>query len=99
MSDDIDFYFDKNYGKLYEKIDNGQARIFEYEDENGKISSQFLLREVPFQIDDVTYFDITTPYGYGGPVVLYATDRKKLVEIYESPLARNRYCLWRSWIQ
>ena len=91
MSDDIDFYFDKNYGKLYEIIDNGQARVFEYEDENGKISSQFLLREVPFQIDDVTYFDITTPYGYGGPVVHYATDRKKLVENYEKRFCE--YCL------
>ena len=42
-----DIYFDENYGKLYEKIENGIAQVFTYEDENGKITSQFLKREIP----------------------------------------------------
>jgi len=32
-----DIYFDKNYGKLYEKIEYGKAGIFKYEDEYGVI--------------------------------------------------------------
>ena len=41
MKDNIDFYFDENYGKLYEKADGGKATIFEYCDENGKITGLF----------------------------------------------------------
>ena len=65
MKENIDLYFDENYGKLYEKCEKGEAIIFEYEDENGKISNQFIKRK----IFDTEYFDIVTPYGYGGPVI------------------------------
>ena len=37
-----DIYFDINYGKLYETMENGKAEIFEYEDDNGKVSNQFI---------------------------------------------------------
>ena len=40
MGEKLDFYFDENYGKLDERQDNGQLKVFEYEDENGKISNQ-----------------------------------------------------------
>ena len=39
MSKNLDLYFDKNYGKLYEKADQGKQEIFVYEDENGKITN------------------------------------------------------------
>lgn len=71
MSDNIDFYFDRNYGKLYEKIEAGVQEIFEYEDENGKISNQFVKRKIDTKIDEKEYFDIVTPYGYGGPIINY----------------------------
>lgn len=64
-----DIYFEPNYGKLYEKIENGKADIFLYEDENGIISNQFIKREIPIKIDQNKYFDIVTPYGYGGPII------------------------------
>lgn len=66
---DKDIYFNENYGKLYEKIEKGKAEIFKYEDENGLISNQFLLREISIIIDENKYFDIVTPYGYGGPII------------------------------
>lgn len=79
-----DIYFDKNYGKLYEKIENGKAEIFEYEDENGKISNQFILREISEKIDGIQYFDIITPYGYGGPILeKYRKEKKaELIDKY-----------------
>ena len=88
-----DIYFDKEYGKLYEKIENGKFEIFEYEDENGKISNQFIIREIPIKIQDVAYFDIVTPYGYGGPIIekCLPNKEKKLVEAYIREF--GKYCI------
>ena len=71
MEKNIDLYFDENYGKLYEKIENGKAKIFEFENENGKITNQFIMRKIEEKIDGETFYDIVTPYGYGGPIINY----------------------------
>lgn len=79
-----DIYFDKKYGKLYENIENGKLKIFEYKDENGKISNQFILRKIPIKVEGRTYFDIVTPYGYGGPIIEECSQGKEsdLVEAF-----------------
>ena len=77
MEKSIDLYFDKNYGKLYEKIENGKAKIFEFENENGKITNQFIMREIEEKIDGETFYDIVTPYGYGGPIINYLKGNKE----------------------
>ena len=92
LEDNIDFYFDKNYGKLYEKIENGKAQIFTIENEYGKISNQFLIREIPDKINQNIYYDIVTPYGYGGPIIESLTGNKEtLLETYENEFAK--YCI------
>ncbi len=84
-----DIYFDKNYGKLYEKADNGKAQIFEFENEYGKISNQFLIREIPEKIDRKTYYDLITPYGYGGPIIENLTGNKeKLISEFENEFSK-----------
>lgn len=75
MENSIDLYFDKNYGKLYEKAEKGKAKIFKFENELGKITNQFLIREIPEKVDGKIYYDIVTPYGYGGPVINYCLRR------------------------
>lgn len=88
----LDIYFDKNYGKLYENIEKGKVKIFEYEDENGKISNQFIIREIPIKVDKNSYFDIITPYGYGGPIIEYCKGNKeRLLKNYEK--AFREYCM------
>lgn len=77
MEKSIDLYFDENYGKLYEKIENGKAEIFEFENEDGKITNQFLIREIPEKVNGKTYYDIVTPYGYGGPIINYLKGNKE----------------------
>lgn len=72
-----DIYFDKSYGKLYETIEHGKAEIFEYEDENGKITNQFIVREIPIELEGKKYYDITTPYGYGGPIIEYCKEKNQ----------------------
>lgn len=91
MSKSIDIYFDKNYGKLYEHIENGKCEIFEYEDENGKITNQFIKRSIPIKTEE-EYFDIVTPYGYGGPIIEKSIEGKKqkLVQSYIN--AFEKYC-------
>ena len=91
MKEAIDLYFDENYGRLYEKIENGTAEIFVYEDENGKITNQFLKREIPEKIDGKVFYDLVTPYGYGGPVIEYANNKEKLLENFEKEF--SKYCV------
>ena len=43
-----DIYFDENYGKLYEKVEQGEAIVFKCKTENGEIINQFIKREIPF---------------------------------------------------
>lgn len=91
MKDIIDFYFDENYGKLYEKAENGRAEVFRYEDKNGSVSNQFLVRKIPTQINGTNYYDIVTPYGYGGPIVEKIIENKEeLLKSFEKNF--SEYC-------
>ncbi len=67
-----DIYFDDNYGKLYEKADNGEAVIFYHESPYGKVKHQFIKRKIPQEliVDGEEWYDIVTPYGYGGPLII-----------------------------
>lgn len=83
-----DIYFDKNFGKLYEEIENAKATVFEFESSSGKIRHQFMMREIP---DIEGYYDIVTPYGYGGPLITECTgDRSVLAEEFAE--AFRKYC-------
>ena len=92
MKEDVlDIYFEDNYGKLYEKNENGKFEKFEIINENGKIVNRFLVREIPTKIDGKTYYDIVTPYGYGGPVIESLTGNKEtLINAYETEF--SKYC-------
>ena len=85
-----DIYFDENYGKLYENSEHGVAYVFKCETENGIIINQFIKREIPIKIDNKTYYDIVTPYGYGGPYIEQCITKDKLLSDYE--LKFNKYC-------
>lgn len=86
-----DIYFDKNYGKLYEKIENGIAQIFECKTVNGKITNQYIKREIPIKIDNNIYYDIVTPYGYGGPIIEECIGKKDVL-INEYKDMFEKYC-------
>lgn len=75
----LDIYFEKKYGELSALLEDGNPEVVEYkyEDENGRIYKLFIKRLIETNIDsDVEYYDITTPYGYGGPIVEVLTDDK-----------------------
>ena len=85
-----DIYFDKNYGKLYEKVEKGEACVFKCDTDNGTIINQFLKREIPIKINNDSYYDIVTPYGYGGPYIDKCTNKDKLLKDYEKEF--EKYC-------
>ena len=77
-----DIYFEPNYARLYETEDN-KAVEYRFECEHGVITNLFMKRKIPVDLGDgVQYYDLVTPYGYGGPIIHSATDQKKLVEAY-----------------
>ena len=77
-----DVYYNPDYCKLYEESENGVCETFEYSDENGCVVNVFIKRPVPWMIDGVQYFDIVTPYGYGGPLVIHSTNKQKLIKAF-----------------
>src|SRR5699024_5496764 len=87
----LDIYFESNYGKLYETVENGESIVFEYESQDGKIKHIFIKREIPTLINDEVYYDIVTPYGYGGPLIVESINKVELVKGFEREF--KKYCL------
>lgn len=84
-----DLYFNPNYAKVYKDID-GKSDTFVFECPFGKITYTYILREIKWKIDGNTYYDIVTPYGYGGPLAENVADIVKLMEAYKEAFAQ--YC-------
>lgn len=85
-----DIYFEPAYGRICEFVDEGACCRYQLETENGRIINQFIKRSVPYLIGGIQYYDIVTPYGYGGPVVEEALNKEKLIAEYQEDFAR--YC-------
>lgn len=88
----LDIYFDLNYARLYEDIENGKAEVFEFKHQSGTVRHLFIKRQIPIQLDGETYYDLVTPYGYGGPVILdCTTSKEELVTAFQNDF--EKYCL------
>ena len=74
----LDIYFLKEYGKLCQAMGEGRCNIFEWKSESGMIKNMFIMRPVPWLIHGVQYYDIVTPYGYGGPMIFETNNGEKL---------------------
>ena len=75
----LDIYFNEDYGKLGEYVEPGRNCVFQIDSENGSVRHMFILRTVPWLVDGVQYYDIVTPYGYGGPIVTRANNPDRLI--------------------
>jgi len=89
----MDIYFLPEYGKLCEKIEGGGSEIFEYQCDFGIVRNMYIKRPIPWPIDGVQYYDIITPYGYGGPVVLTTKEgkREELCRGFDAAFERHCY--------
>lgn len=86
-----DIYFLKEYAELHEKIEKGEADFFEVKSKNGWITHSFIKREISIDGEFTGYYDLITPYGYGGPIIHSSENinslKKEFVESFE------KYCL------
>lgn len=87
----MDVYFKSEYGKVCEVIEKGTCEIFEFSSENGTVRNMFIKRAIPYKIEGKQYYDITTPYGYGGPIVVNGKGNTEQL-IYEYDEAFTEYC-------
>ena len=69
LSEQADIYFSEHYGKLYERAENGKAVVWCYRGAEGEVVHQFIRREIPLSLAGGPWYDIVTPYGYGGPLM------------------------------
>lgn len=78
-----DIYFTPEYCRISEWNGEGRARLFVYEQDGDVILYPFLLRRVNELPGFASYglsgdwYDITTPYGYGGPLARIAKARNR----------------------
>lgn len=89
----MDIYFEKEYGQLYQDIENGKCEVFKHTSSLGKVRHMFIKREIPLKVDNIKYFDLVTPYGYGGPLITECSEgsEKELVKEFESEF--SKYCI------
>lgn len=83
-----DIYFKYEYFKLYQKHYSVRAEAIFWEDKNVKIFHARLVREIPYK-DYENYYDLTTPYGYGGPLIINKNNnniniiKKSIINFYK----------------
>jgi len=84
----MDIFFTPAYAELYADEDS-QPEVIDFSCEHGNVYYSFLKRRI-HNINEL-YYDITTPYGYGGPIITECyTNETELVKAFEIKL--SRYC-------
>ncbi|MCE7791182.1 peptidoglycan bridge formation glycyltransferase FemA/FemB family protein [Salipaludibacillus sp. CUR1] len=87
-----DIYFDTKYGFLYEEIEKGSCEEFKLNCQYGSVYHMFIKREIPFNINNQTFYDLTTPYGYGGPIIQEYKNGNKNNLLKEFNIKFKEYC-------
>lgn len=82
-----DIYYKKEWGKLYSEKDNGFSEEYRLENQYGTIIYPYIKRNIE---QEPKYFDIITPYGFNGPMIVKSINKQKLLESYEQDF--NVYC-------
>lgn len=73
-----DIYYTTQYFLSALKLDPGEAYLFYFQCADGEVAYPFIKRKV--NEEQPHCFDITTPFGYGGPVLNIRSDSASLVE-------------------
>lgn len=81
-------YMNHEWGKLQEKKEDGKSYLFKYESEAGRIEYAFIIREATV-INGETFYDIVTPRGEGGPLILKKSS-DDLVRLFDAEF--DRFC-------
>ncbi len=93
----VDIYYTPGYVKPFYENGDGEPFLSYYEDIKGRVINVFLLRDIAederFQnlMGKNKYYDIITPYGYGGPLYESYGDIKELSNNYFK--AFSEFCI------
>lgn len=63
-----DIYFARQYCGLLAWLEGGIAELFVYEEDGGFVMYPYIKRRIDDESLCGEYYDIETPYGYGGPI-------------------------------
>lgn len=87
-----DIYFTKEYGELCALAEEGEVTLFEHKGKYGYISYLFLKRPIYIDGKETGFYDIVSPYGYGGPVIRNLEDSEEVSNLDEAKkLLVNEY--------
>lgn len=64
-----DIYYTYEYCTAFAKWENGKAKLMYYKNDSGIVIYPVILREI-FSEHETPIYDIITPYGYGGPLLI-----------------------------
>ncbi|OJH19401.1 hypothetical protein BLX88_09465 [Bacillus obstructivus] len=81
----LDIYYSQEYVSLSADIEKGEPEAFFLENEWGRLFYPYVKRKIDV---NKNYYDIITPYGYGGP--MYEGDKRILNQFYSE---FKKYCI------
>ncbi len=93
---ETDIYYHPGYLTVFCENGDGEPMLFYLENEYGRVANVFLKRDIyndeklKAYIKPEMYYDISSVYGYGGPI-FEADDFKKLQECYLNEF--EQYCI------
>jgi len=93
-----DLYYTWEYSRMFELNGDGEARLFVYSRDGKLVIYPYLLRSVrnlpAFRALslDREYYDIITPYGYGGPAIHCADPEERMEIMKNFAVAFAGYC-------
>ena len=87
-----DSYFAQKYGQLYESIEGGKCEVYDFHHSAGTIRHIFIKREIQVTENGKAFFDIVTPFVYGGPIILSCKENRKKELIKAFQKAFKYYC-------
>lgn len=88
-----DIYFEKDYGRLYERIEKGVCEEFVFKHALGTVKHLFIRREIPKKLEGQVFYELVTPYGYGGPLIISCKEGKRLELVAVFEQAFGEYCV------
>ncbi len=89
-----DIYFHPDYAHAHQIIENGEAAQYVHRSKLGTVSYVFIKRIIDMAVGEADrYYDIVSPYGYGGPIILECPDVKlRSTLLNEFMAAFSGYC-------
>src|SRR5690606_2392074 len=83
---------DQDYTYIDETNIDGNVEAFEFNHSTGRIKHQYFKREIPVKIDGKTYYDLTEPISFGGPIISDCNEEDKWELVDEFQRSFQAYC-------